>query len=180
MTVESWTGGGPFRFTVSAANGTQLGSGSQGQSWSGTLPSTGDYQITLQSPADAPATTYGLLITIVTTAPAPTPVPPPPAQRIQFPPGFTSTTVWGYVDSATPVRYVLRALAGQSMSVNLTTQHNYPASVTIRNQQGAVMGAANAGVNWSGYLPATQDYYLDVQVPAGSPGDNYSLWVGIR
>jgi hypothetical protein len=33
-------------------------------------------------------------------------------------------------------------------------------------------------------LPAIEDYYLTVQAtmqaPADAPGDNYSLWVGIR
>jgi hypothetical protein len=66
------------------------------------------------------------------------------------------------------------------MSVSLSTQHGYPARVTVRTQQGTYLGAANAGQSWSGTLPATQDYYLEVQSPADSSGDNFTLWVDIR
>jgi hypothetical protein len=188
MTVESWSGGGPFRFTVAEENGTQLGAANHGERWSGVLPRTQDYRITLHSPADAPATTYGLWITIVTVAPtatptpAPTatPIPPPAAQRIRFAQGATSVTVWGYVDSATPARYVLRALEGQTMSVRLFTQQGYPARLTIHSAQGDFLGSANVGETWSGKLPASQDYELEVQSPADSPGANFILWVEIR
>jgi hypothetical protein len=123
MTVDSWTSSGPFRFTVTEENGAALGGGDQGQRWSGTLPRTQDYRIVLQSPNDASPANYGLSITIVNTAPAPTPTPVPPVsvQRIRFPRGATSVTLTGYVDSYSPVRYVLRALRGQTMTIHLNT-----------------------------------------------------------
>jgi hypothetical protein len=74
----------------------------------------------------------------------------------------------------------LRALEGQTMSVRLFTQQGYPARLTIRNAQGDFLGSANVGETWSGNLPATQDYYLEVQSPADSPGANLILWVEIR
>jgi hypothetical protein len=190
MTVESWSGGGPFRFTVAEENGTWLGAANGGERWSGTLPRTQDYRITLYSPADAPSTTYGLLITIVGAAPVPTatpiptptpaPVPQPEAQRIRFQQGSTDTTVWGYIDSATPARYVLRALRGQRMNLRLLTQQGYPARVTIRGEQGDFLGSANVGELWTDDLPATQDYYLEVQSPPDRPGANFLLWIQIQ
>lgn len=180
MTIESWSSGGPFHFTVVAADGTPLGKGGVGESWSRTLPHTQDYRIDLQSPAGGQATNYGLVITIPGAAPTPTPVPQPTTRRIEFATGATSTTVWGYVNSSAPARYVLRALRGQTMSVRLNTDDGYPARVTISDAQGTFLGAANQGEMWSGYLSATQDYYLVVQAPADSSGDDFSLWVGIR
>ena len=182
MTVESWSSSGPFRFSVTEANGTGLGSGNQGERWSGTLPRTQDYRITLQSPADASPANYGVLITILNAAPAPTPtpVPPPSAQRIRFPQGATDVTLTGYVDNYSPARYVLRALRGQTMTVYLSTLYGNTTRITVRDERGNFLGAANGGEQWSGYLPATGDYYLDVQAPLENPGDHFSLWVEIN
>lgn len=182
MSIESWSNSGPFRFTVTSANGTTLGSGSQGERWSGTLPRTEDYRITLQSPSDAQAAHYGFVVTIVNAAPAPTPTPAPPAnaERIRFPRGSTSVTLSGYVDSYSPVRYVLRASRGQTMTLRLNTLYGSASSVTLRDANGGYLGAANAGAQWAGYLPATGDYYVEVNAPQGNVSDLYSLWIEIR
>lgn len=182
MIVESWSSSGPFRFTVTAANGATLGSGSQGERWSGTLPRTEDYRITLQSPADAPPADYALLISIVNAAPAPTatPAPPPSAERVRFPPGATGVTLSGYVDSYTPARYVLRALRGQTMTVYLSSLYGTNTAVVVRDERGYFVGAANQGESWSGYLPATGDYYVEVQAPRDNASDHFSLWIEIR
>jgi hypothetical protein len=189
MTINSWTSGGPFRYTVTEPNGSWLGSGDQGQSWSGTLPASGDYLVTVQTPTDTSGASYGLFIMIVNSAPAPTPtpiptpiptpVPTPTVQRVTFPAGATSVTVTGYAGGSTYMRYVLRALRGQTMTVYLTTYHAYPQTVTIRDSHGNFMGSANSGQQWSGYLPATGDYYLDVQAPPGALGDTFSLYIQI-
>lgn len=185
MTISSWTSNGPFRYTMTMPDGTWLGSGDQGQGWSGTLPTSGDYLITVQTPTDTSGANYGLYITIVNSAtpptptPSPTPIPPPAVQRISFPSGATSVTVSGYADGSIYARYVLRALRGQTMKVYLTTYHAYPQTVTIRDSRGNFMGSANNGQQWSGMLPATGDYYLDVQAPPGSLGDTFSLYIQI-
>ncbi len=186
MTIESWTSSGPFRYRVTTADGTTLGSGSQGEHWSGTLPSTQDYRITLQSPAAAPPANYGLLITIVNATPTPTPtlvpapVPPTAYQRVRFPSGATNVTLTGYVDSDSSARYVLRALRGQTMTLYLNTLYANNTRVTVHTEQGNLLGTANRGDEWSGYLPATGDYYLEVQAPPENPGDNFSLWIEVR
>jgi hypothetical protein len=180
MTIESWSTGGSFNFTVVAADGTPLGKVGMGGYWSRTLPFSQDYRIDLQSPTSGQGVNYGLVITIQGAVPTPTPVPQPVTQRIQFAPGATSTTVWGFVNSSTPARYVLRALRGQTMSVQLNRDAGYPARMTISDAQGNFLGAANQGELWSGTLSATQDYYVTVQAPADSVGDDFSLWIGIR
>jgi hypothetical protein len=182
MSIESWTNSGPFRFTVTSANGTTLGSGNQGERWSGVLPRTEDYRITLQSPNDAPAAHYGLVVTVVNAAPAPTPTPVPPAaaERIRFPRGATSVTLTGYVDLYTPARYVLRALRGQTMTVDLSTLYGNATRVTVRDANGNFLGSANTDERWSGYLPATGDYYVEVEARPENVGDHFSLWIHIR
>jgi hypothetical protein len=182
MTIESYTSSGPFRFTVSEANGATLGSGNQGDGWSGTLPRTGDYNLTVQSPMDASPANYALRITIVNAAPAPTPtpVPPPLAIRINFPQGATGVTLTGYVDSYSPARYVLRALNGQRMTVDLNTLYGHHTNITVRDGQGNFLGTADGGEAWSGNLPYTGDYYLEVQAPPDNPGELFSLRVEIR
>jgi hypothetical protein len=182
MSIESWSNSGPFRYTVTTANGTSLGGGSQGERWSGTLPRTEDYRIILQSPSAALAAHYGLVITIVNAAPVPTatPMPPAAAERIRFPRGATSVTLTGYVDSYSPVRYVLRALRGQTMTVYLSTLYGNTTSVTVRDEEGDFLGSAGQGQSWSGYLPATGDYYVEVQAPRENVGDHFSLWIQIR
>jgi hypothetical protein len=182
MAVDSWTSGGPYRYTITAANGNILGSGNQGVRWSGTLPYTGDYRITLESPTDVPATNYGLQITIVNSTPTPVPTPTPApvhAQRISFPTGATSVNMSGYVDRYTPTLYVLRALRGQSMTVALSTRYGAPTTVTISDVNGNVLGVVNNGSSWWGTLPYTGDYYLNVQGQSGNEGDSYSLWIQI-
>lgn len=190
MTIESWSGTGPFRYTVTDPNGNVLGAANQGERWSGTLPRNGDYRVTLQSPADAPPANYWLRITIVNAAPSPTatpkptatptPAPPTSAERIRFPQGATSVTLRGYVDTYTSARFVLRALRGQTMTVALDTFYGNATRVTVRDERGNFLGSADNGERWSGYLPATGDYYVEVYAPGENIGDNYWLWIEIR
>jgi len=101
------------------------------------------------------------------------------AYEIRFPLGSTNSTVSAYVDYERPIRYVLAARAGQPMTVVLQNQGGYLAIVDISTEEGVFMGAAVAGEIWSGVLPATQDYYLTIRVPAGGTGHEFSLWVEI-
>jgi hypothetical protein len=144
------------------------------------LPHTEDYTITLQSPNDAPAANYGLVVTIVNAAPAPTPVPPSAAERVQFPPGATNATLTGYVDRYSPARYVLRALRGQRMDVSLFTLYNNNTTVTVRDAEGNFLGAANQDEAWFGTLPSTGDYYVEVQAAPENLGDHFSLRIEIH
>jgi hypothetical protein len=129
---------------------------------------------TRATPVGEPAT--------ITPADSLTPTPasiPAVVQRIRFAPGATSATVEGYVDFDQPVHYVLHAQADQSMTVKLRNQYGYSAYVEISTAQGTFIGSADAGKTWKGVLPATQDYYLTIYVPADSVGHDYSLWIEI-
>jgi hypothetical protein len=123
-----------------------------------------------------------LVVTIVNAVPAPTPTPAPPpaAERIRFPRGASSVTLSGYVDSYAPARYVLRALRGQTMTLDLDTLYSDGTSVTVRDERGNYLGAAVTGGRWSGFLAFTGDYYVEVNAPQGNVSDHFSLWIEIR
>lgn len=185
MGIQSWGSGGPFRYTLQTGDGVQLGEAAGGASLYRTLPSTQDYLITVQTPTDTAGARYGMLISIVfadTPTPTPTPMPtaPPAVREIRFPPNTTNTTVWGYVSSSQPQVYWLGARAGQVMTVQLRTEGNAPARVTIATDRGIFLGAANQFENWQTTLPAAQAFFLTVYAPADTGGANYALFVDIR
>ncbi|MCC6166807.1 MAG: hypothetical protein IT329_06220 [Caldilineaceae bacterium] len=182
--IQSW-GVGAYRYALQTGGGAVLGEAAGGQSLFRTLPGTGDYLITLQTQEGTwGPIRYGLLVTITSNTPpptpTPTPVPPPTVQEIRFPPGATSTTVWGTVSSSQPQAYRLAAGRGQMMTVQLRTEQGVPARVTIATDRGIFLGAANQGESWQGILPGTQDYFLTVQGPADAASANYALFVDIR
>ena len=130
---------------------------------------------TLQAPSATPP------------APSPTPLPPtapadttpeePQPQRIQFASGATSATVTGSVEAYGDVLYVLRALAGQTMTVELAS----PAADVVLEIWGKdgqpLLRHVTGQTSWSGVLYATQDYFIKV-VSFGSAVD-YTLRVTI-
>lgn len=181
MDIQSW-GTGVYRYTLQTSDGRLLGEASGGTSLYRTLPSTQDYLITVQTVHEGTyGANYGLLISITgDTTPPPTPTPVPPAvQEIRFPQNTTNTTVWGTVTSAQPQVYRLGARAGQVMTVQLRTERNTPARVTIATERGIFLGATNQTESWQEILPGTQNFFLTVQTAEGG-SVNYSLFVDIR
>ncbi len=104
-----------------------------------------------------------------------TPQPPQPI-RIEFVPGTTGTSIPGSVIQGTTQRYIVRALSGQQMTVQLTGDVAGLALVVI-GQDGSVFQSQMGGLtSWQGNLPATQDYYLDV---VGNASRNFTLNVTV-
>ena len=139
--------------------------------WTGTLPSTQDYLLQVASPSNS-AVGYELYVEIQ-------PVAVGTPERIQFAAGATSATVTGYTTAIEPKRYVLRALAGQTMDVNLATEsvHTY---ITVLNPRAENMAGADGPIhNWSGRLPATGDYIIEV-LNSGTGLANFALTVTVR
>lgn len=106
-------------------------------------------------------------------APAATESPAPPdsggdeqPQRIQFAAGATTAQVKGTLPAEGVVHYVLWALAGQTMTLKVTPgdQDNPQAILIIYGKDGTVLMSDHAGaVTWSGPLPSTQDYLIDLR-----------------
>ncbi len=138
------------KLKITASNGASL-PGSTGQNSPSVmvpLPSTQDYIVWVSTGSQA--ANYSLAITI--------------PSRITFSPGATSATVSGAVSSHLQVSYILRASAGQTMTVNLTGSNVGLTIYGLVDGQPLVRAESGA-TSWSGTLPATQDYIL-IAVPA--------------
>jgi hypothetical protein len=73
----------------------------------------------------------------------------------------------------------LRANAGQTMRVDLTVD-NANAYITVLHPTGGNMAGADGAIHtWSGVLPVTSDYVIEVLNP-GTGLANFSLTVTIQ
>ncbi len=137
------------------------------RAWQGTLPATQDYLITVANPLGVRVqyTLYVSFSPLQGNAPTATPQPSGPPQRIVFPAGGTTATVSGIA----PQSYVLRALAGQVMSIQLYADGI--AAFSVSGADGTVLKSSGIGAgSWSGDLPSNQDYTITVIPVSGSTG----------
>jgi len=151
---------------VRGADGGVLLSEQAGVSvWNGEITATQDYYVTVKSLAGAPLS-YMLQITIPPLPQPPTPQPPTPqpaqVQQVIFPAGAASIVLQGAPVPQASDRYVLRALASQSMTINLPAQQGN-LIVNIWGADGAPLLSEAAVANWTGTLPKTQDYFIDIR-----------------
>ncbi len=137
------------------------------RAWQGMLPATQDYLITVANPLGVRVqyTLYVSFSPLQGNAPTVTPQPSGPPQRIVFPAGGTTATVSG----TAPQSYVLRALAGQVMSIQLYADGI--AAFSVSGADGTVLKSSGIGAgSWSGDLPSNQDYTITVIPVSGSTG----------
>ncbi|MBU0494308.1 MAG: hypothetical protein KKA73_01130 [Chloroflexi bacterium] len=160
---------------VWGADGTVLLSDHVGAThWSWPVPTTQDYAIDVKSMSSADAA-YTLEVTIPAS---PAPNPQPGVKRIQFQAGSASATEYGRVAANQADHYVLRAQGGQTMTVNVVPSQGQ-AILIIWGQDGTVLISDHVGAaQWSGLLPTTQDYFIDVRAVGGATVE-YMLQVSI-
>lgn len=121
-----------------------------------TRPSNGPQPPT---PTPAPAT----------ATPLPTAIPPAQPVRIQFQPGATSAIVRGTVSAPQWASYLLRANAGQEMTVQAQSAGNQVNfAITGVDDGQPYKRLVNEERTFTFSLPRTQDYRIDVAVPAGN------------
>lgn len=99
-------------------------------------------------------------------------------ERIAFVPGSTSTSLTGNLAAAKPHQYVLRALAGQTLSINLTFMEGQ-AILVVWGEDGDILLSDHAQASsFQRALPATQAYYIQVK---GRPDGNttYRMTISI-
>lgn len=103
-------------------------------------------------------------------------VQPPPAgqpQRIAFAPGSTQAVVESNLNAGETKTFSLRASAGQTMLVDVSTAQTGLALAVIDPATRQPLPADLAStISWRGRLPATQDYFLQV---TGSSAAAFSL-----
>jgi hypothetical protein len=135
--------------------------------WNGRIPITQDYNIKVNA-YDGTAPNYTLQVTVPPLA-QPTVPPAPVAKRISFAPGGISATVSGTTRAVDVDRWIIAAQAGQTMSVNLIVPPGGRAALVIFGADGTVLISDHASaMNWSGVLPKTQDYHIDVKPETGA------------
>ncbi len=131
--------------------------------WQGTLPATQSYSIRLVSTGAAQA--FSLAVTI--------------PRRIAFGAGSVTGVVPGSVTGGSTNTYVLRASAGQTMTAILTSADRpvWLEIVGLADGQALIRSSAGA-TQWTGKLPATQDYLL--RAVSSGQTSKYSVKVTIR
>jgi hypothetical protein len=140
--------------------------------FNGMLPSTQDYFIDVKGTPNG-LTSYSLTITI-----PPVSTPSPGTRRINFRPGSESDTVQGHLTRNGTDRWVLRAQAGQTMSAQIAFSFGR-ATLVVWGADGTVLQSDHVEASvFSGLLPATQDYFIDVKGNPDGPTD-YSLIITI-
>jgi hypothetical protein len=90
-------------------------------------------------------------------------------ERIEFPSGSTSVTLTGQLSAAASDQYVLRAMGGQTLNIDLTFSEG-GAILVVWGADGNVLLTDHAEASsFRGTLPTTQDYYIMVKGrPQGS------------
>ncbi|MCI0474615.1 MAG: hypothetical protein L0Y55_00040 [Anaerolineales bacterium] len=176
MSVNLVPANGKAHLIIWGAEGTVLISDhADAMQWNGHIPITQDYIISVNS-YDGTAPSYTLQITVPPLAP-PT-APAPVAKRITFAPGAISATVNGVTHAVDVDRWIIAAQAGQTMSANLIVPPGGRAALVIYGADGTVLISDHASaMQWSGHLPKTQDYHIDVKPETGAV--SYTLQVTI-
>jgi hypothetical protein len=117
----------------------------------------------------------------VPAAPQPT---PPREERVRFATGASSATIKGQIKGDQTIDYVVRAGAGQTISVTLkpSNRSNY-FNVLPPGSADVAMYAAQTGEPYSSLLPADGDYkvrvYLVRAAARRSESSSYTLTIGV-
>ncbi len=105
-------------------------------------------------------------------------------EKVQFAKGASSAVIKGQLKGDATVDYVVRAAAGQTLSVKLqeTNPQNY-FNVMPPDSTGSAMFVGDTGEDYSGVLPADGDYVVRVYLmrPAARRGEtsNYTLTLSV-
>lgn len=132
------------------------------------LPSSQDYYLALYSYGQAAS--YHLTVMIG-------PRESSALTRIRFAPGATSALREGRLEPGGCAHYVLGAMAGQRMEVQVTPGE--VVGLEVRGQDGSLWSSGPAGLLIIEQLPQTGDYYLTVCAPSWAQATPYTLEVTI-
>jgi hypothetical protein len=159
----------------------------------GSVPTAMPQSESPQSESPPPATTAPTALPQADTPTAlpqvatQTPIPPTPTTadaqsagptRIRFEPGAISATETGSVAANGTDGYVLYALEGQTMTASVSSPSNEVLlSITGLSDGIPLVRAASDARSWTGKLPGTQDYAINVV--SGGPADSYTLFIEI-
>jgi hypothetical protein len=177
ITIQPTAAKGSVQVSILGADRKPLAAVTSPQKWSGVLPASQDYYLTVSVPKGGVATNYTLAIAIAGKPGTPT-SPENEPTVIRFDPGTTTTRVSGQVKPGGSVPYTLGAKAGQKLTVSISA--NGPMRVAITGPQGQLIGVAEAREPWSGALPVTGEYRLTVQAPVDIAMVSYTLEITLK
>ncbi len=175
MNITVASPSGQAYLTVVSPGGSPLARAQAGaQAFSGQLPETGDYRLTVSNPSANVNTTFTLTVTVTGSASS-----GGTTQRITFPSGATGTTVSGQLDAPNMLNYLLEASAGQYMQVSVTSPAG-SAYLTVVSPGGSPLARAQAGAQaFNGTLPESGDYRLTVSSPDGTAHTPFTLSISV-
>ena len=108
----------------------------------------------------------------------------PRQEKVQFAQGASSAVIKGHLKGDADVDYVVRAAAGQTLSVTLkeTNPQNY-FNVSPPGSKGSAMFVGDTGEDYTAILPSDGDYVVRVYLmrPAARRGESsdYTLTIGV-
>ena len=102
--------------------------------------------------------------------------------RIEFKRGTTSTTISGTVRGDEEAEYVLAAKKGQRLIIKLTSVPVKSSVFQLLGEDNDTLGLEHdANFSYSGVLPKTGDYFINVSRPTEAKGrSRYRLTVTVR
>lgn len=98
--------------------------------------------------------------------------------RIRFPRGRTTTVIKDAVVRGTRDRYLLRARAGQTLIVHITSLENNAVFDVYAPGGRRILDGAEEATDWTGELPRSGDYVISVGGTRGNA--SYTLEVTVR
>ena len=99
-------------------------------------------------------------------------------RRVRFQRGRTTAVLRGAVVRGTVDNYILGASAGQTMTVHITSRENNAVFAIYAPHGGGALDGAMETTDWSGELPHSGDYTIEVSGTRGNA--TYTLEVTIR
>lgn len=143
------------------------------RTWTATLPATGDYLICVATPAGTHS--YDLSVSIPPKSSDQAPI------RIRFPAGGTSATVTGAVTGVERQCYILRAMAGQVMTVTIGSAADQ-ASFSVVGADGSPLKRMEVIGSFAMVrLPLTQDYTVCAGIADAAPTTvYYEMTIGVK
>lgn len=102
--------------------------------------------------------------------------------RIEFKRGATSTTINGAVRGSEEAEYVLAAKKGQRLVIKLTSVPVKSSVFQLLGEENDTLGLEyDANFDYSGLLPKTGDYFINVRRPTESKGTSrFKMTITIR
>ena len=176
MRVQSFSIGAPASFVVTSPGGSVYpGESIPTEAWvfglTIVLPESGDYLVTVSSPADANPTIYDISFSIEAGEAQP--------ERVDFASGETSATRTGVIVGLVNVKeYILGAAQGQRLRVSVTSDYA-PVGiiVTLSGSDGVL--ASSGGESQTNSLtvdiPATADYVVNLNTARAATDTSYTV-----